>query len=68
VSFRERRFLNAANLGHDQDPNASDNCAIHQVVRHVGIGHGAELTPGSADRPLQTNHAVIISYCLTVRR
>lgn len=45
VSFRERRCLNAANLGPHQDPNVSDNCAIQQVAWHVMIGHSAQFTP-----------------------
>ena len=57
MSFRERRCLNAANLGHHQDPNASDNCVIQQVVWHFMIGHSAQFTPGSARHC--GDHAVI---------
>jgi hypothetical protein len=57
MSFRERRCLNAANLGHHQDTNASDNCVIQQVVWHVMIGHSAQFTPGSARHC--GDHAVI---------
>jgi hypothetical protein len=57
VSFRERRCLNAANLRPHQDPNASDDCAIQQVVWRVMIGHSAQFTPGSARHC--GDHAVI---------